>query len=308
MSLDFRPIEYFRTKFYQKEREFKKFDNVDIKTLLEIVNKVYRKQEIAPSFNPHTQKHVLQSEVYQRTLEFLTSYNIHSIFRTWDERLAFLILATDPNLVSYREYLKTDIPSMSSIERIENEKERNQALQSRHKILIDMETRIREQIGFYDAKLVKFEEVFFKKFHADKELITDVKQNNINHLLSYSKYLRNFNSITDERYQELVSIAQIWLSMIPEGQNSRTAAYSVLNQKDLIGLQTLAEQYALYILITDPDLDMLRIFEEESFMPKVQERIEEEFGYYNQTMLRLERQFHEQFCPEKKLSPWSDLK
>ena len=171
-----------------------------------------------------------------------------------------------------------------------------------------MESRIRKQIGFYDPRLVRYEEQFFKRFHSDKELITEVQQNNINHLLSYSKYLRSFNSITDERYQELVNIAQIWLSQVPEGQNSRTAAYSVLSQKNLIGLQTLAAQFAFYILVTDPSLDMLRIFEEESFISKTQERIEEEFGYYNKVMLRLEREFHERFCPEKKLSPWSDLK
>ena len=102
MSLDYRPIEYFRIKFYQKEKEFKSFDNVDTDTLLEIVNKVYRKQEITQSFNPYTQRHVLQSELYKKALEFLSSPNIHSIFKTWDERLAFLILSTDPNLISYR--------------------------------------------------------------------------------------------------------------------------------------------------------------------------------------------------------------
>ena len=53
---------------------------------------------------------------------------------------------------------------------------------------------------------------------------------------------------------------------------------------------------------------MLRIFEEESLMTKVQECIEEEFGYYNQAMLRLERKTKERFSPELKLSPWSDLK
>ena len=40
MSFNFRPIEYFRTKFYQKEREFKGFNNIDNQMLLDLVNKV----------------------------------------------------------------------------------------------------------------------------------------------------------------------------------------------------------------------------------------------------------------------------
>ena len=152
MSFNFRPIEYFRTKFYQKEREFKGFNNIDNQMLLDLVNKVYQKQELAPSFNPYIPRPLSKTEVYQRVLEFLSAQNIHSIIKTWNERLAFLILSVDPNL------------------------------------------------------------------------------------------------------------------------------------------------------------DMLRIFEEDSLMTKVQERIKEEFGYYNQAMLRLERKNKERFYPELKLSPWSNLK
>ena len=53
---------------------------------------------------------------------------------------------------------------------------------------------------------------------------------------------------------------------------------------------------------------MLRIYEEESMIPNVEDRIIEAFGYYNKELLTLERKFHERFCPDKKLSIWSETK
>ena len=53
---------------------------------------------------------------------------------------------------------------------------------------------------------------------------------------------------------------------------------------------------------------MLRIYEEESMMPKVEERTIEQFGFFNQGLLPLERKFHKRFCPEKKLSIWTKTK
>ena len=96
--------------------------------------------------------------------------------------------------------------------------------------------------------------------------------------------------------------------MVPQKHRSKIATYSITNQKQLLGLKTLAEQFAFFILITDRDLDMLRIYEEESMMPTVEERIIEEFGYYNKDLLTLEKLFHTRFCPDKKLSIWSETK
>ena len=65
---------------------------------------------------------------------------------------------------------------------------------------------------------------------------------------------------------------------------------------------------ALFILMVDSNLDMLRIYEEESMMPNIRQRITEEFGYFNMDLLALERKFHKRFCPDKKLSVWSKTK
>ena len=70
----------------------------------------------------------------------------------------------------------------------------------------------------------------------------------------------------------------------------------------------ISQQLALFVLLVDSDLDMLRIYEEESMMPRVKERIIEEFGYFNTELLALERKYHKRFCPDKKVSVWTKVK
>ena len=96
--------------------------------------------------------------------------------------------------------------------------------------------------------------------------------------------------------------------MIPDKYKTKIATYITTNQMQLIGLNTFAEQLAFYILVVDPNLDMLRIYEEESMIPNVEERIIEEFGYYNAELIKIEKKFHQRFCPSKKLSVWTETK
>ena len=179
---------------------------------------------------------------------------------------------------------------------------------SRARAISDFETRVRDQLGFYDAKLLKYEEAFFKRFLSDKELVTEVSKRGQNDLMARSRLLSDFNGISDKRYLELCDIAQGWLAMVPAKQNSSVATYSVMNQRKLLGINTLSEQLALFVLMVDSNLDMLRIYEEESRMPIVEERIIEEFGYFSTDLLALERKFHNRFCPNKKLSVWTKIK
>ncbi len=222
--------------------------------------------------------------------------------------MAYLIMAVDPELITFKEFLKIDLQTIEEIAALESPKERNRLFNERNQTLNAYESTVRSQIGFFDAKLLKFEELFFKRFYNEKELITQVGQHNEDRFLLLSSLIQSFDSISDERYQELVEKAKLWLSLVPEQYRTKIATYSASNQKKLIGLNTLAEQFAFYILVIDGNLDMLRIHEEESMMPIVEERIKKEFGYYNKALLTLERKFHKRFCPDKKLSIWSETK
>ena len=278
MAPSFIPIEHYRTKFYQKETSSRGFTELSEEQLLALAKKIYIIQdEEVKELLPKSEK-TAKFEKYQRVLQHLTNPYIHLEFKTFDERVAYLIMMTDPNLVTFKEFLKLDLISLAEISKASSDKERERLKTKRKQTLAAFESAVREQIGFCDIKLLKFEKLFFKRYFNEKELITEVGGNYQDAIISNAKFLRNFNSISDERYETLVSIAQTWLSLAPNEYNSKVAAYSLTEQKELLGLKGLAEQLALFILLIDGDLDMLRIYEEESTMPNVIKRITEQFG------------------------------
>ena len=308
MAHVFIPTEQYRTKLYQRENNSKRFLELTEEQLSIISKKVHKKQEIMANTVPSNQKKISNLERYQKTLQYLTNPNTYLELRTFDERIAYLIMMTDPNLVTFKEYLKIDLISIVEIDKVEDEKERNRLKQIRNQTISTYKSTVIEKIGFFDVKLINYEDLFFKRFFNEKELITEVGNNNEDKLMIRAKLLKDFNSISDERYEELVEIAQNWLSLVPEEYNFKTATYSVTNQKKLLGLTTSSEQLALFILLIDSNLDILRIYEEESVMKNIEERVIEQFGYFNKELLVLERKFHDRFCPQKKVSAWSKTK
>ena len=217
-------------------------------------------------------------------------------------------MAIDPNLIMFKEFLKIDLISIDEINKTKNEKEKIHLKKLRNQTISIYENTVREKIGFFDVKLLKYEEMFFKKFFNEKELITEVKKNNHVNLHTKIKSLKDFNNISNERYQELKNIAQTYLSLIKNSYNYQVVTYNIFNQKKLLKLNTLEEQLALLILIIDSNLDMLKIHEEESRITITEERITEQFGFFNKDLLILEQKFYDRFCPEQPLSIWSTTK
>lgn len=308
MAICFIPIDHYKTKFYQKENQTKYFQELSEEQLAAVAKKLYKRQEIIQETRIYGTANSTKLNYYQRILQYLTHPSIHMEIATFDERLAFLIMAVDPNLITFKEFLKINLQSIDEITLEPNLKIRNKLFDQRNETLNKYENTVREQIGFFDAKLLKYEELFFKKFYSKRELITEVKQRNEDNLMSLEKYLESFKSISDKRYDELIEKAQLWLTLVPDKYKTKIATYSVTNQKKLIGLNSLAEQFAFFILVVDPNLDMLRIYEEESMIPKMAERIIEEFGFYHPSLLSLEEKYHSRFCPNKKISIWSETK
>ncbi len=78
MTLGFIPIEHYKTKFYQKENQSKRFKELTEEQLATLAKRVYRKQEIIEdSISPFHRSPLL--ERYQRVLLYLTNPNIHLI-------------------------------------------------------------------------------------------------------------------------------------------------------------------------------------------------------------------------------------
>lgn len=308
MAPYFIPLERYKTKFYQKEVGSKNFLALSEEQMAEVAKKVYKRLEIDADIPLCGTVRKPKLERYENLLQYLTNPLIHLELGSFDERIAYLIMMTDPELTMFKDFLKLNLISKAEIAKVEDVNEKIQLQLLRDRTLSEYETIVREKLGFYDPKLLKYEELYFRRYFGDKELITEVGTSNPDYLMSRAKTLPNFDNISDERYSELVEFAKIWLAIVPEQYNCSTALYNVTNQKKLLGLRSIDEQLAMFVLLADSELDMLRIYEEESRMPIVERRIIEQFGYYNPELLNLEKKFHKRFCPEKELSIWTKTK
>lgn len=304
MASAFIPIEHYSSKLYQRCREAKKFSELDAEDLAKLAKSIYWRDNDDTDKVSYSLKNMDGLIRYRNALEFLTNPTIHMTLRTFDERIAYLIMMADPELVIYKEFLKTNIISLNEIEQTEDKKKKKELTRERDKAISEYVSKVRSKIGFYDPKLLKYEKEYFSKYFSTRELITEVENNDYERLLLGSKLLKSFDNITDERFEELEEIAKSCISLTDGNYSVNAAAYNVLNQKQMLGIKGITEQLALFILLVDSDLDMLRIFEEESRMDVVEERIREQFGCYNLQFLTLEKLFHKRFCPNKKLSAW----
>lgn len=304
MSYAYHSPEYFRTKLYQKEREFKKFETLSLDDVAKIAKKLYSKQEMNAQSGFFRKDKLTK---YMDTLTYLTNPSIHMELKTYDERIIYLIMSVDPELEAFKEFLKTNITPTKVINAEQDPKKQQELISQRESEILEMQTRIRNKIGFYDSKLLKYEETYFKRFISSKELITKVNQDNITKLLRIIPLISSFNDISDERYQILQEKAKEWLATTNCENDLFTAAYSCSEQKETIGLNGIIEELIFLVLIGDPELDVLRIYEEESRMDEVERRCKEAFNYYSKDLITLERLYHERFCPEKTLSPWTHM-
>lgn len=304
MSYAYHSPEYFRTKLYQKEREFKKFETLSLDDVAKVAKKLYLKQEMNEQSGFFRKDKLTK---YMDTLTYLTNPSIHMELKTYDERIIYLIMSVDPELESFKEFLKTNITPTKVINAEQDPKKQQELISQRESEILEMQTRIRNKIGFYDSKLLKYEETYFKRFISSKELITKVNQDNITKLLRIIPLISSFNDISDERYQILQEKAKEWLATTNCENDLFTAAYSCSEQKETIGLNGIIEELIFLVLIGDPELDVLRIYEEESRMDEVERRCKEAFNYYSKDLITLERLYHERFCPEKTLSPWTHM-
>lgn len=294
--------EYYKTKLYQREREFKKFEKLDEEDLAELAKRIYHKQENR-SVNSYFHKDKLTN--YMETIKYLTNPQIHMELKTYDERIAYLIMATDPELNAFKEFLKVDITSSKKINDEKDENTKKSLITQRESEILGLQSKIREKIGFYDSKLIKYEEVFFYKFICQRELITDVKKDFISKALYLVNFVTSFNRITDERYEELKEKAELWKTITNKDHDLFTSAYNSMNQAETIGLKSTIEQLVFMVLTADPNLDCLRIYEEESMIQETKRRCTELFNYFDMNLVELEKLYHARFCPEQKLSPWT---
>ena len=137
-------MEQIKCKFFQYDVGYKKFQGITTERLEEIKKDIERFEEI--TFDPKRSKYEGKLDRYYRILAHLTTRRDY----TFDEKVAFVIMACDPNQVLYVDYKKFDIQSNASIEKIEDQEEKIAAKQYNDMLITELASGVRDKIGFYD--------------------------------------------------------------------------------------------------------------------------------------------------------------
>ncbi len=241
---------------------------------------------------------------YNDVLVYLTNPFIYHTYPNIDLRLLYLIRAVDPNLVLLNEFYNTDMPSLNEISKaLEEDKETLTVLRKRGSLLL--KKTIREQLGFYNSKVLGYEQAYFNRFLKDKEFIRNA---NITYFIKLMDLIQGkvlFTFIDSDTEKTLSDKVAWYLEQTSGKRDAYTVSFHLLCQNSLLGLRTRREQFAFFVMVVDPELKLLRIYEEESRMPEVKRRALEELGYYSDKMIELEKAYKMRFMPDAKLSVWS---
>ena len=173
-------------------------------------------------------------ENYIETLEFISSNNALSrsnwqlFFNNFDEKVLYLILSTDPDLVTYRTFIKTDIPSVKMIESASDRTKEFLNLK-RKKAIGQFITDVRSQIGFYDEYLLLFERKLKNSNILKAELETDVKIPSLTNLLRLSAKVTDLSSINESELERIKTGITKWQIDAKDQNDLNSLAYNLLN-------------------------------------------------------------------------------
>lgn len=289
-------ITVLQGKLYQREPSFMGFDGLSEETI-ESLRESYNEAE-----ESKTESDGLRN--YIETLRYLTSPNVRLKLPTFDDRIIFLIQSVDPNMLMYKMYASAQLTTTAQINEAD-EQEKKVLLAQRKNEVAEIVRKIRHALGFYDNRLLKYESILYNKYLKTTDFIKEASRDYTPNIIRAAKTVRSFQNVTDERYKELADLVTLWETQTNGKGNAKLAAYTILEQNNILGLASTKEQLLFFILAVDPDLSMLTIHEEESRKDRMEERLKEEFGVASDDLLRVERLYHQRFCPDKKISVWS---
>ncbi len=288
-------IQTEQNRLYGREKDFKGF-SLSREQLVNIKNNISHFNNRYGTNN--------KLNLYIKVLQFLNSPQANLVLKSFDEKLVFLIQTIDPNLEMYMEYANTEIIKKSEITKAKESKQQS-LIKARNAQLQAFERKIREKFGFYDNKLISYEGKYLRTLKSSNKIVNNVKQDYTSSLLSKTSFVHDFSNVSVEEFKKINEKAQFYLTKAEDPKNINTLAFNLLTRNTFLYYRSIEELFALFIAIIDPNLDILRIYEEESLVKEVQRRISEEIGFYTEDLIRLEKEYHRHFCPEKKISDWT---
>lgn len=273
-------------KFYQYDVEYKKFNDVTKERLEEIKKDIKNFENRI--LNDTYKKKTFRLDRYYRILAYLSTKRDY----TYDEKVAFVLLSCDPDLAFYKGYKSLDFQSSAKIEAMEDPEEQLHAKEYNNLLFAELAAEVRIQIGFYEPKLLKYEEAFFKKF--TRELIPYSGKDYGNILF---KLPHDFTQMTPAEYLFCKLQVSRYLSKV-ENIDIKTAIYHILFQPELLRLFSNEQRLLFFILAVDPELEFYQIYLDECTWNKIEARSKDEKGYFNENLYIVEKDYFKAFQPE----------
>ena len=235
-------------------------------------------------------------------MEFLSARHAHLEFGDYDRRILFLILASDPDFLMHDIFLDTEIISESTIKQAPEE-DKEKLKEKRKRQLSEFRDKVKSKLGFYDTNFLAYESDLRKIIDKDK-LIFNVKYDALSRILERAQGVTIFDKITEEDLERLKLASERWLIEAENLKDFNSLAYNLLIKPGLFNIKNIPEQVLIFIMLADPELNMLRIYEEESREVFTKERCLEEVGFYDSHLIQLERKYHDKFLPDMRISIW----
>lgn len=299
----------YKVKFYQRKHHTKQFKELTE----EQITKIKKEAETRKKTFYNERATNPRLDIYIKTLAYLTSPTVHMKYKTFDERMLFLIFTIDPELNIAKLY--TTLPLITQYEEKHKpkyeeltEEEQKEYIEKRKKhneTLKVFNSTIFEQYSITDPDFVYFERIIYAKDKLSKQLATNIQANYTQELLDQGITVRSFERTTDEQYENIQQLVQNYIINQTNHKNPNTVAFNLLRQNKLIGGdQTYKQIFLVFILTIDPELNALKIFYEETRWPRIKQRCIEEMGFFHKELIRLEDLYHKRFMPDKKISDW----
>lgn len=277
-------INLLENSIFRDDSRFNCFKDIDEETKQKIT--LLAQKFINTKFGDNKLENYLEVLLFLNSSRgrFSTNPNGHTLFfRTYDEVVLFYIYCCDPDLITYKNSIFLDNNSQSYI---------NNAT--------------RKELGFYNEKLLKYEKILF--LETTKNLVTGVRNKNTAYLTLIISTTHSFEKTTPERFSEIKLLAEKWIKNQIKGTELQTCSYNLVNQSDLLKLNSVEEKVIFFISALDPELEALSIYEEESRISSLKKRINEVLGFYYDNLFKLEQLYSKKFIPEKDSYSWTKKK
>ena len=278
-------IDQNKKKFYQNDVHFKKFEDLTDERITELQKEVERYKGVIAKEKSGADKynHILAAMIYSKGF-------------TFDEKVYILINVMDPELTIYHMYRNSNIMPVSLIKEEDNDFVKRNLAEERNKQLDAYRAKVRDQIGFFENKLVTYEQAYFKKYKVEG-LVFGNKLDESKKLFDSFKEVESL-IISDDRYQTVLDLAIKYQTENPD-VNFKDFVYHVLHQAKLLGIHNNRERIIFCINILDKDLRAFQIFEEENKWDVIEKRCKEEIGIKNRNFLYAECNYVKTYLPEE---------